>query len=159
MAKKTLALILAIITILSCILLPANAATCSSGTRTRTITVKTKANWACPGSESITLAQSKGKFSYAETTWYGAETGKTKTKTEYATWKISVASTDGSHSYSRTWCSKSIKLNLKPNKTYHITISYDGLQDVFRELDYRRFRWNYYPSWSVRSTWKVSRCY
>lgn len=40
--------------------IPASAATCSSGIQPRTITVTTKANWWVPGSESITIGQSKG---------------------------------------------------------------------------------------------------
>lgn len=156
MAKKFFAMFLVIITILSCMVLPAGAATSNSGTSTRTITVITKANWSYPGSESITLSQSKGTFVYAKTNWYGRETGKTGTKSEYATWKISVAATDGSHSYSKTWKNSSITLSLKPNKTYTITISYDSTQDIFRGIDYRNFRWTRYPSWRVKSTWKVS---
>jgi hypothetical protein len=159
MAKKIFALFLVVISLLSCMILPASAATYSSGTSTRTITVTTKANWAVPGSESITLSQSKGKFTYSKTDWLGRTTGKTGSKSEYGTWKISVSATDGSHSFSKTWKDGSIKLDLKPNKTYRITISYDGIQDTFRALDYRNFRWSSYPSWRVKSTWKVSSYY
>ena len=159
MTKRILALMLVAVSILSCMILPASAATTSSGTSTRTITVVTKANWSYPGGESITLSQSKGTFSYSETNWYGRETGKTKTKNEYGTWKITVSATDGSHSYSKTWKDGSIKLSLKANKTYKITLSYDGMQDVFRGLDYRNFRWTRYPSWRVKSTWKISSYY
>lgn len=156
MAKKFFALFLVVITLFSCMILPASAATYSSGTSTRTITVTTKANWAVPGSESITLSQSKGKFTYSKTDWLGRPTGKTGSKSEYGTWNISVYASDGSHSYSKTWKSGSIKLTLKPNKSYTITISYDGYQDTFRALKYRDFRWSSYPSWRVKSTWKVS---
>lgn len=109
-----------------------------------------------PGSESITLSQSKGVFSYAQTSWFGKVTGKTCTKSEYSAWRISVAATDGSHSYSRTWKNGSIKLLLKSNRTYKITVSYDSYQDTFRGLNYRNFRWTRYPSWRIASTWKVS---
>lgn len=159
MAKKVLAMFLVIITIFSCMVLPASAATNSSGTSTQTITVVTKSNWLYPGSESITLSQSKGTFTYSKTNWLGQETGKTGSKSEYGTWKISVAATDGSHSFSKTWSDGSIKLNLKPNKTYEITISYDSYQDIFRGIDYRNFRWTKYPNWRVSSTWKVSNYY
>lgn len=159
MAKKLFALALVAITLFSCMIMPASAATTSSGTSTRTITVSTKASWWYPGGESITLSQSKGTFTYSKTNWLGQATGKTGSKSEYATWRISVSATDGSHSYSKTWKSGSIKLNLKPNKTYRITISYDGYQDTFRALEYRNFRWTRYPSWRVKSTWKVSNYY
>ena len=154
--KRFLALTLVILSVFSCFVSPASATTTSFRIDTRTITVCTKANWWVPGSESITLSQSTGAFSYSETTWYGRETGKTLTKKAYATWRIHVAATDGSHTYSKTWSDGSITLTLKPNKTYKITVSYNGMQDVFRGLDYRNAKWTIYPSWRVKSTWKVS---
>ena len=159
MAKKFFALFLVVVALFSCMILPASAATTSSGTSSRTITVVTKSNWSYPGSESITLSQSKGTFTYSKTNWLGQETGKTGSKTAYGTWKITVSATDGSHTYSKTWNDGSIKLTLKSNKTYKITITYDGTQDIFRALDYRNFRWSKYPSWRVSSTWKVSSYY
>ena len=159
MTKRILALMLVVVFILSCMILPASAATTSSGTNTQTITVVTKANWSDPGGESITISQSKGSFSYSDTSWYGRETGKTNTKNVYGTWKITVSAADGSHSYSKTWKDGAIKLSLKANKTYKITLSYNGMHDVFSGLDYRNFRWTRYPSWRVKSTWKVSSCY
>lgn len=156
MTKRIIAISLTIIIIFSCMVLPASADTSNYGTDTKSITVVTKANWCYPGSESITLSQSKGIFSYAKTSWFGKVTGKTCTKSEYSTWRISVAATDGSHSYSRTWKNGSIKLPLKSNRTYNITVSYDSYQDTFRGLNYRHFRWTRYPSWRVSGTWKVS---
>lgn len=156
--KKFISWMLTVVTLLTCLVLPANAATTSSGTSTRTITVVTKANWSYPGSESITISQSKGTFSYSKTNWLGQVTGSAS-KSSYGTWKICVAATDGTHSFNKTLSGGSIKLNLKPNKTYHITVSYDGYQDVFRGLEYRNFKWTRYPSWRVSSTWKCSACY
>lgn len=156
--KKIITCMLTVVTLITCMVLPASAATTSSGTNTRTITVVTKSNWSYPGSESITISQSKGKFSYSKTNWRGQVTGSTS-KTSYGTWKISVAATDGTHSFSKTLSGGSIKLNLKSNKTYKITVSYDGNQDVFRGLEYRNFKWTSYPSWRVSSTWKCSACY
>ena len=98
----------------------ASAATSSSGTRTQTITVITKANWLLPGSESITLQQTKGVCTKTTTNWL---TGKrsTKTSSEYGTWNIVAKAIDGSHTVKKTLSGKSVKLNLKPNKTYSIT--------------------------------------
>lgn len=159
MAKKIIAMLLLIVTVFSCTVLPASAATSGNCNATYTLTVVTKGSWWYPGGESITLSQSKGTFSYAKTNWLGQETGKTGTGTAYGTWRISVRATDGSHSFSRNLTGSSVKLNLKPNKTYKVTISYDGSADTFKALSYRRFRWTRHPSWRVSSTWKVSSYY
>lgn len=158
MAKKTVCMLLAIITLFSCMVLPASAATSSSGTSARTITVVTKGNWAYPGSESITISQSKGTFTYSKTNWLGKVTG-TGTKSVYGKWKVSGTATDGSHSFSKTLSDGSLKLNLKPNKTYRITVTYQDINDATRALNYKNFRWSTYPSWRVSSTWKVSSYY
>lgn len=159
MAKKAFAMFLVIITIFSCMVLPASAATSGNRNTSYTLTVTTKANWWYPGGESITLSQSKGTFQYSKTNWLGQETGQTATKTAYGTWRISVRATDGSHSFSKTLSGSSVKLNLKANKTYQITIRYDGTMDTFKALDYRNFRWTKHPSWRVSGTWKVSSYY
>lgn len=153
MAKKIIALFLLVITLFSCLVLPASAATTSSGTSTRTITVVTKGNWSYPGSESITLKQTKGTFTY--TKW----NEKTATKSIYGTWKITVAATDGTHTYSKTWNNGSIKLTLKANKTYKITIAYNSYVDTINQVSYSNFCWKTRPSWKVSSTWKVSSYY
>lgn len=159
MSKRIISAFCVVIVLLSLVVLPAGAATYSYDTSTQSFIVETKANWWYPGSESVSISASKGTFSYSETSWFGKKTGKTKTKKEYGTWKISVSSLDGSHSFSKTMKGSSIKLNLKPNKTYRVTVSYDGTQDTFRQLNYRDFRWNNYPSWKVSGTWKVSSCH
>ena len=157
--KRMFALVMVGVAILGCMTLQASAATSSSGTKTQTITVVTKANWSYPGSESITLAQSKGTFSYAETGKWGRETGKTKTKKDYGSWDIKVSATDGSHSFNKRLNGSSIKLNLKPNKTYKITVSENWISSTFFGMKYRNARWTSYPRWNVKSTWKVSSCY
>ncbi len=159
MVKKIFAMFLAIVTILSCVVLPASAATSGDCNTTYTLTVVTKANWWYPGGESITLSQSKGKFEYSKTNWFGMETGKTATRTAYGTWRISGRATDGSHAFSKTLSGGSVKLKLKANKTYQITIRYDGTMDIFKALDYRNFNWITHPSWCVSGTWKVSSYY
>lgn len=81
--------------------IPASAATCSSGTQSRTITVTTKANYWLPGSESITIGQSKGTC-VKET--YNIFSGKTtrKSSSQYGEWDITVRATDGSHTFSKS---------------------------------------------------------
>ena len=156
MTKKMLVMFLALISLFSCLVFPASAATVSADNTTQTITVATKSSWLYPGSESITLSQTKGTFSFAETNWFGHETGKTKNRNEYGTWNISVSATDGSHNYTKVWENDTIRLNLKPNKTYKITVTYDGMQDIVRGIEYQNFHWSRYPSWSVKSTARVS---
>ena len=136
--------------------IPASAATCSSGTKSRTITVTTKANWLKPGSESITLSQSKGTCVKEN---YNIFTGKTtrKTSNQYGEWDIVVSATDGSHTFKKSLTGSSIKLNLKPNKTYKITVTWDTQAEFFKELD--KGNYTSFPTWRVKSTWKVSNYY
>ena len=136
--------------------IPAFAATCSSGTQTRTITVTTKANYWIPGSESITIGQSKGTC-VKET--YNFFTGRTtrKSSTQYGEWDITVRATDGSHTFSKTLTGSSIKLNLKPNKTYKITLTWDSQAVMIKTVGKGNF--TSYPTWRVKSTWKVSNYY
>ena len=136
--------------------LPVSAATYSSGIQTRTITVTTKANYWVPGSESITLSQNKGTCAKTN---YNIFTGKTtkKTSNQYGEWDIIVKATDGSHTFKKSLTGSSIKLNLKPNKTYKITITWDHQAAIFKEID--KGNYTSYPTWRVKSTWKVSSCY
>ena len=136
--------------------IPVSAATSSSGTQSRTITVTTKANWWVSGSESITIGQSKGTCVKEN---YNIFTGKTtrKSSSQYGEWDITVRATDGSHTYSKSLTGSSIKLNLKPNKTYKITITWDSQAAIFKTLN--KGNYTSYPAWRVKSTWKVSNYY
>lgn len=153
MGKKIFALALVIITMFSCMILPASAATTSYGTSTRTITVNTKAAYYYPGSSSITLKQTQGTYAYSKN-------GSTRIGKAYYWWTVKVAATDGSHSYTKNFKDGSIQLNLKPNKTYKITISLNTYQNTIQEVNFHRkynnWRWTTQPSWRVSSTWKVS---
>ena len=137
-------------------IIPTSAATCSSGTQSRTITVTTKANYWLPGSESITIGQSKGTCVKEA---YNIFSGKTtrKSSRQYGEWDITVRATDGSHTFSKSLRGSSIKLNLKPNKTYKITITWDSQAAIFKTLD--KGNYTSYPTWRVKSTWKVSNYY
>ena len=125
----------------------ASAATTSSGTQTRTITVQTKANYWIPGAESITIGQTKGVL----------QKRNGKTCNEYGMWNISVRATDGSDSYKKNLTDGSIKLKLKPNKTYVITISWDSGSETIKNVGGKHY--TKYPTWKVKSTWKVSNYY
>ncbi len=127
------------------------AATSSKGTQTRTITVVTKANWWKPGSESITLSQTKGVrvdnvFSWGK--W------KEKEKKDYGTWEITAKSTDGTHTVKKTLKGSSIKLNLKPDKTYIVTVSWNSVIETINAIDKGTFKT--YPSWRVKSGHKCT---
>ncbi len=65
---KIIAMLLAVMTCASFMILPASAAT-SGGDNTRTITVQTQADWSRPGTESITLKQNKCKYTYRAFSW------------------------------------------------------------------------------------------
>lgn len=146
------AILLVVLTIFTMFSTTAFAATSSSGKRTQTITVSTKANWLKPGSESITLKQTKG--TRQETNPF---TGKVKSKNCYGEWDIVAKSTDGKHTVKTTLKDGSKKINLKPNKTYKITVTWDSQADIFDSLDHGNF--SKLPTWRVSSTYKVSSCY
>lgn len=157
--KKTFASVIAFVLIcctLFALCIPAAAATRSRGTQTCTITVYTKANYWLPGAESITIGQSKGTCVKNS---YNIFSGRTtqKSSSQYGCWDIQVRATDGSHSYRKTLSGSSVKLNLKPNKVYKITISWDSGATFFKTVNSGSFV--SYPSWNVRSTWKVSSYY
>lgn len=142
-AKRISCFVLAIFMLVSTMvvmIVPSSAATSSSGKQTRTIYVTTKANWWIPGSESITLKQTKGICE--------------NRKKAYGGWDIEVYATDGSHSYEKYWSDGSITLKLKPNKTYKITISWNGNAEVFPYVKNGKF--TTLPTWKVSSTYKCS---
>ena len=158
MLKSITCLLLITLTLVSCFVLPSSAATCSSGKYTRTITVKTYSSYWYPGSSSITLKQTKGTIAYSKINIWGQHVG-TRTTKEYGCWDVSVRATDGSHSYTKQFNGSSVKLTLKPNKTYKITVSYDSWQENFIMMKRVNSRWTAYPTWRVSSSWKVSNYY
>lgn len=131
----------------------ASAATASSGMKTQVIYVETKANWWIPGSESITLTQTKGTRT---TTTYSFFTGKSSTKNTscYGTWDVVAVATDGSHTVKGTLSGSSLKIKLKPNKAYQITVSWNSDKDMIASLSKGSF--SKLPTWKVSSTYKVS---
>lgn len=153
-AKKIIAIVLAMISIMSFMSVLASAAKTSSGKSTRTITVTTKANWLIPGSESVTLSQTKG---VCTGTKYNLKLQPKTVKTnQYGKWDVVAKSTDGSHTVKKTLSGSSLKISLKPNKTYKITVTWSS-QNIYTELDYGTF--TTLPSWKVSSTYKVSNIY
>ncbi len=150
--KRTVSIILTLAMVLSTLLamiIPTSAATKSNGTKTQTITVTTKANWLYPGSESITLSQAKGTLSQKKLFSKNAYQS-------YGCWDVSVVATDGSHSYTKNFDGSSIKLDLKRNKTYKITVSWDDQATFFKTVGKGSFV--SCPTWKVKSTHKVSSC-
>ncbi len=155
LTKKLFALTLALITVFS-LTIPAFAATSSSGKSTRTITVVTKANWLVPGGESITLKQTKGVCKEPKYNWKGQITGY-KTTNQYGCWDVVAKATDGSDTIRKNFDGGSLKLSLKRNKTYKITVSWDSQGNLFTELDHGSF--TKLPTWKVSAKYKVSSCY
>lgn len=128
---------------------PSAAATKSNGIKTQTITVTTSNSIFSP---SITLKQTKGTCTEKTYNIFKKKT-VTKTSQQYGEWDISVKATDGSHSYTKTLTGSSIKLSLKANKTYKITITWDSTAAIFKELD--KGSYTTYPTWSVKSTSRI----
>lgn len=146
-SMKIISVLLILVSVFSCSCFSASAATDSWGTNTRVITVTTKANWLKPGSESITLKQNKGTRT----------NDKGKQKKCYGYWNISFSSTDGKHKGNAKLTGGSVKINLKPNKTYHITVSWNHNIDTVDSMKNGSF--SYLPTWSVKSTNKVTSYY
>jgi hypothetical protein len=161
--KSIVSLTLVLVTVISCLIIPASAASnslkitpSSNGTtKTQTFQVTTKANYWLPGSSSVTLSQSKGTISYSKTNFWGKITGSAKT-TSYGTWNIVAKSTDGKDTVNKTLTGSSVTINLKPNKTYNVTVSYNGAVDTVILMKHTNSQWTTYPSWQLKSTWKVS---
>jgi hypothetical protein len=147
--KRTISIMLTaaiMLTTLLALMIPTSAATRSNGIQTQTITVTTKANWLYPGAESITLSQTKGllvgnAFSKKSTWCYG-------------NWDIVAKSTDGKHTVKAELNNGSVKIKLKPDKTYNITVAWDSDESFFRTVNKGGFI--SYPTWTVKSTHKAT---
>ena len=126
--KKTFTLIFAGVMFVTPI--SVEAAT-SGGQGTSTLTVVTKANWKKPGSESVTLSNRQVVVQGYKRTLTGKK--KLQTKKYYPRYKITVKSTDGTHSFSKSMTSSSLKLNLKPDKNFD-TSSLKSLSSILIAL-------------------------
>ena len=135
------------------LIVPTSAATKSNGKRSVTITVSTKANWWIPGSESITLSQTKGVCKVNRPIF------GTKTSRVYGDWDIVVRATDGTHTYKKNWDDGSITLSLKPNKTYKITVTWDETASYISTAGAGKGSFTTLPTWKVKKTYKCSSCY
>ena len=84
--KRAIVVFLILVTCISMMSVTASAAT-SGSTNSRTIYVRTTANWSRPGSESITLRQNKCKYSYQKMSWFR---WVTKTASMYPNYTIKI---------------------------------------------------------------------
>lgn len=160
-AKRLCSLILCALMIVStmcALILPASAAK-RGNSRAAVITVSTKANYWVPGSSSITLQQSKQTMTCEQL--FGGT--KTKTKTGYyGHYEIEVRNITRNTTKDISWSGgKTKKINLDPNCVYKITVQYNSGYTLW----FNNAPWGYSidrfstPSWSVKSTWKVSSYY
>lgn len=149
---KYVCAVLLMLVMLTSTSIPVLAST-SGTTGTGTIMVVTKANWLCPGTESITLSNSKVNVSYKS--WFLG----TRNKSIYPTYKINVRATDNSQNYNKTMSGSSLKLNLKPNKTYRITVTYDFNRTWLTYCNLSNAKMTSNPCWRVKSSYKVSNYY
>lgn len=121
--KRAIVVFLILVTCISMMSVTASAAT-SGSTNSRTIYVRTTANWSRPGSESITLRQNKCKYSYQKMSWFR---WVTKTASMYPNYTIKIKNMDTNRVTTKNWSSSSIKLNLDRNTNYQITVSYNSM--------------------------------
>ena len=121
--KRAIVVFLILVTCISMMSVTASAAT-SGSTNSRTIYVRTTANWSRPGSESITLRQNKCKYSYQKMSWFR---WVTKTASMYPNYTIKIKNMDTNRVTTKNWSSSSIKLNLDRNTNYQVTVSYNSM--------------------------------
>lgn len=154
---RIIAVIMVMVTVFGAIPLSASAATWGT-TGSKTISVKTHANYWYPGASSITLKQNK------QTATFQSLLG-TKTKTQtgfYGCYTITVKNVTKNTSKSITWNGgQTKKIELDPNCTYNITVTYNSAAtNVFKSAPlgyYLKSMSN--PYWKVSSTWKVTSFY
>lgn len=161
--KRIMAILFVILTIVSTLsfsTLTAQAAT-SGSKNTRTITVNTKTNYWYPGASSITLKQEKITI-----TWKSLNGKKTKkTSGYYGRYNISIYNvTDNKWEKSKCWNGKqSIKIELKGNKKYNITVSYDANGTWLNVSKAQPIGYGsnngYSPNWWVSGSHKVTNYY
>ena len=155
--KKLLALLLCIMALSNLPTANVFAAT-SGGSGQATIQVQTKANYWYPGSSSITLTQSKQRFTFQKL--WGS---KKKYQTGYyGQYSITIYNATTRKSKTTVWSGgRSKKISLKQNCKYYITVSYNS----YATQSFKRPPVGYSvystsnPSWWVSSSWKVSSCY
>ena len=152
MTGRFVAGMMAIVFTLLIILNPidAEAAARGYGTGSGTITVTTKADWRYPGSESITFKNAKIVFEYSE--WGLFRGWRTKTRKDYPEWEITFKSTDGKHKGTTKMKGGSLKLNLKRNKTYTITVMYAEFNWAKKGSPVGQPYW--YVSGTHKATWR-----
>ncbi len=159
-SKKFLLKIIAVLSVMATVICStavfANASTGGSN-NTRKITVKTKANYLLPGSSSITLKQSKGKYTYSSFSFFRG--WKTKTSSGYGVYKITATPIKGKGAKKTAKLTgKSKKISLDKNTTYSVTVAYDS-NATWLQNKCKPENWTTYPSWKVSGTWKVSSYY
>lgn len=149
--KRAIVVFLILVTCISMMSVTASAAT-SGSTNSRTIYVRTTANWSRPGSESITLRQNKCKYSYQKMSWFR---WVTKTASMYPNYTIKIKNMDTNRVTTKNWSSSSIKLNLDRNTNYQITVPYNSMT-TWLSSNSRFQYWINSPYWWVSSTCKAS---
>ena len=152
---RVLALLLMLITCFSVMSVTASAAT-SGGENTRTISVRTKADWSRPGSESITLKQNKCKYTYRA---FSRGKWVTKTASVYPNYNITITlqaldidkvfPEDILPAYGMT------NTGLSRNTSYTITVSYNWA-NTWYDSNCKLGTWINSPCWWVSRTCKAS---
>lgn len=155
--SKFIAILLCVVTVFCGFGVEASARTWGHASTER-FHVTTKANYWYPGKSSITLSQSKQTFTYkslfgkkekVQKGYFGCYTITVEDLTKWKTKKI-------------TWNGgRTKKINLDPNRSYVITVSYNSLSSEMLKkapLGYSLSNASS-PSWEVASKCKVSSCW
>ncbi len=155
---KLFSVVLALVAMVSSVNIVSEAAT-SGCDNSRTITVITKANYYVPGASSITLKQTKGKYTYPVYNILG-KIKKYKTGYAYGYYNVTCTPVNGTGKKKNyIFDSGSKKIKLDPNTTYNITVSYNWGMTWYGTNCKKGGSWDYTPEWRVSSSWKVTDYY
>ena len=148
---KTFSVLLAMILLISSVNIVGEAAT-SGSNNSRSIIVKTRTlKRLSMNYSSITLTQSKGKYSYSINDKSGRKISK-KTGTTYGFYTVVCVPIKGrgsSKSCVFDGSSKTIKLD--SDTTYKVTIKYENKETERRTGVKSKITWSAYPKWRVNS--------
>ncbi len=149
--KRAIVVFLILVTCISMMSVTTSAAT-SGSTNSRTIYVRTTANWSRPGSESITLRQNKCKYSYQKMSWFR---WVTKTASMYPNYTIKIKNIGYQPGNDKELVKFVNQTNLDRNTNYQITVSYNSMT-TWLSSNSRFQYWINSPYWWVSSTCKAS---
>lgn len=117
-----------------------------------TITVTTNSKWSLL-SPYIKLQQNKAEYTYTKF-------GKTKTGSMYGVFNVTIKDCNTGKVTTKKFDGKTLKISLKRNTTYKITVAYDSTKmQIKTYCKMTNFKWKTTPNWWVSKAVRVSNYY